>query len=101
MNLHQVILKPVVTEKSSSAAAAGKYTFVVNKKATKIDVKNAIRTLYGVNVTKVNIIQTPRKIRLVGRGREIEKRQAVKKATITLTAGSKIDVYKFQSTKKN
>jgi large subunit ribosomal protein L23 len=99
MQIHQIIIKPIVTEKSATQSEQGKYSFVVNKRATKIDIKNAIKTLYGVDAKSVNITATPKKTRIVGRGREITKRQAVKKATVTLEKGKSIDIYKFKPSK--
>ena len=102
MDYTQVLIKPVVTEKTTIEEGNGRYTFVINSKATKIDVKNAILHLYGVKVKQVTVRPTPKKTRLVGRGREIVKRQAVKKASITLAKGEKMDRYKFKKgTKKN
>ncbi|KKT75100.1 MAG: 50S ribosomal protein L23 [Candidatus Peregrinibacteria bacterium GW2011_GWA2_44_7] len=96
MNFNHFIIKPVVTEKSSQAWENGKYTFVVSNDANKVAIKNAIREIYGVRVVDVNVRPTPQKVRVVGRGREIVKRKAVKKATITLEPGIKLDFYKFQ-----
>lgn len=58
MVAEDIIIKPIVTEKSTYAQAQGqkaekKYTFKVNRKATKIDIKNAVQTLFGVKVTNV------------------------------------------------
>lgn len=96
MNLYQILIKPIVTEKTSRETEMGKLTFIINKNATKIDIQNAIQTLYGVKVTKVNIRPTPAKKRVVGRGTEITKRANVRKATVTLEKGKTIDIYKFK-----
>ena len=53
MVVEDIIIKPIITEKSTYAQAQGKYTFKVNKKATKIDIKNAVQKLFGVKVTDV------------------------------------------------
>ena len=50
----EVIIKPVITEKSNEEIQDGKYTFKVNKKATKIDIKRACEKLFNVKVLKVN-----------------------------------------------
>ena len=63
------------------------------------DLTDAIRELYGVKVKSVNVRPTPKKTRIVGRGRTIQKRDAVKKATITLEPGKTIDIYKFSKLK--
>lgn len=101
MDITQVLLKPVVSEKTTREEAQGKYTFLVSQKATKIDVKNAIRELYGVKVTAVNVRNIRKKTRIVGRGREITKRSAGKQATIKVEPGKKIDIYKFITSKKS
>lgn len=54
MVAEDIIIKPVVTEKSTYAQAEGKYTFKVHKKATKVDVKNAVQKLFGVKVLNVS-----------------------------------------------
>lgn len=96
MNLSQIILKPVVTEKSTREETNGKYTFLVNNNATKIDIQNAIKMLYGVNVKKVSVRPVLKKIRMIGRGKLLTKRSAGKKVTITLEKGKKLDPYKFK-----
>ena len=99
MELAQILIKPVVTEKTSVEAESGRYTFVVNKHATKIEIKKAVEALYGVSVRQVNVRPTPKKERIVGRGRTIVKRKPVKKASVTLIAGQKMDMYKFKPEK--
>ena len=100
MDYTQVLIKPVVTEKTAHEEITGRYTFIVNRQATKIDIKNAVRQLYGVNVKQVMVRLTPQKIRVVGRGREIVKRPQVKKASVTLVKGEKMDLYKFIKAKE-
>lgn len=53
MVAEDIIIRPVITEKSSAIMAQGKYTFEVNKKATKIDIKNAVEKLFEVKVLDV------------------------------------------------
>ncbi len=54
MVAEEVIIKPIRTEKAAYGQAQGKYTFKVNKKATKVDVKMAVEKLFGVKVVNVN-----------------------------------------------
>ena len=54
--LYDVIKKPLITEKSVGATTLGQYTFEVNKKATKVDIANAVEKLFEVKVLKVNTI---------------------------------------------
>jgi len=97
MNSYQVIIRSVLTEKSSnSQALTGQYTFVVDKRATKIEIKNAIKELYGAEVEKVQTIVTPRKTRLVKGRYEFIKRPNYKKAIISLKGKKTIDPNKLE-----
>ncbi len=100
MDLSRVIIAPVVTEKAERLKAGDKvhtYTLRVDPAATKIDVKNALKTFFDVEVTKVRIIKTQAKRRDLGAGKMMEKRHAFKKALVTLSAKSKaLDISAFQ-----
>ena len=61
MVAEDIIIAPVVTEKSSGEIQEGKYTFKVNKKATKIDIKNAVEKLFEVKVLNVNTVMLKEK----------------------------------------
>ena len=63
----EVIIKPIVTEKSNDQVQLGKYTFKVNKKATKVDIKRACEKLFDVKVLNVNTISVKGKEKRVGR----------------------------------
>ena len=67
MVAEDIIVKPIVTEKSNEDIANGKYVFKVNKKATKIDIKNAVEKLFNVKVLDVNTINVKGKTKRVGR----------------------------------
>ena len=56
MVAEEIIIRPIITEKSAAAQAEGKYTFEVHKKATKIDIKNAVEKLFEVKVADVKIV---------------------------------------------
>lgn len=94
------IIQPIVTEKSSRTQEGKRYTFLVNKKATKIDIKNAIKEIYGVEAAEVKTMILPKKVRVIGKGREITKRPVYKKAIVTLKGGKTIDPNKFKEVKK-
>ena len=66
MRAEEIIVAPIVTEKSSSDIQNGKYTFEVNKKATKIEIANAVEKLFGVKVLRVNTISVKGKQKRVG-----------------------------------
>ena len=82
MVAEDIILAPVVTEKSSSEIQDGKYTFKVNKKATKIDIKMAVEKLFDVKVLNVNTISVKGKEKRVGRN--VGKTSDWKKAIVTI-----------------
>ena len=87
---YDTILAPLVTEKSTIASEQNKYSFKVNLTANKTTVKDAIQSLFGVEVTKVNVIVVEGKSR-VFRGRK-GKRSDFKKAIVTLKEGQSIDL---------
>ena len=89
-----VIKSPIVTEKT--VAVPGKYSFVVDSRATKADVVNAVKEFYNVDVEKVNVSTIPSKQRVVGRGRTITKRSEAKKAIVTLKSGTTLDFNAFK-----
>ena len=85
-----IILSPVVTEKSTNLNALNKLTFKVAKDANKNTIKTSIEKLYKVEVIKINTILSKPKIKIV-RGK-IGKKTGYKKAIVTLKEGQTIDV---------
>ncbi len=84
---YDVILKPVVTEKSMNAMAEKKYTFLVHPEATKSQVKEAVEKMFaGAKVAKVNTMNLDGKNRR--RGNVVGKTAKTKKAIVQLTADS-------------
>lgn len=101
MNLSQILVRPVMTEKTVSQEVKNKFSFIVHNDATKVDVKNALMELYGVKVVKVNMLHGLPKFRL-GKGRKpMQKRPASRRAIITLKAGEKLDLTKTAKTTKS
>lgn len=84
---HDVILAPVITEKSMAALADNKYTFKVAKEAGKIEIAAAVEELFDVKVAKVNTISMPGKLRRQGRNQGYTA--SWKKAIVTLKPDSK------------
>ena len=82
MVAEDIIIAPVVTEKSSGEIQDGKYTFKVNKKATKIDIKRAVEKLFDVKVLNVNTVMVKGKEKRVGRN--IGRTSDWKKAIVTI-----------------
>jgi len=91
----QVILKPVISEKSMDETQRGKYTFRVHDDANKLQVKEAIEELFKVNVVSVNISTTKakEKSRNRRRGRQVGWTSPWKKAVVTLASGQKIEFF--------
>jgi large subunit ribosomal protein L23 len=91
----EVVLKPVISEKSMDETQRGKYTFRVHTDANKLQVKQAIEELFKVNVIDVNVSTTHAKEKSRGRGRGRIKGWTTswKKAVVTLAAGQKIEFF--------
>ena len=85
-----IIIAPVVTEKSAGNAEKGIYTFKVVKTATKTQIKNTIEKAFGVKVEKINTLNTKAKDGRVGR--YTGKTKTYKKAIVTLAEGQSIDL---------
>jgi large subunit ribosomal protein L23 len=94
----QVILRPVISEKSIDESGRGKYTFAVHEKANKIQIKAAVEELYrkeAVTVVAVNVLTTKAKEKRRGtrRGRVIGYTTPWRKAIVTLAPGQKIEFF--------
>jgi large subunit ribosomal protein L23 len=87
----RVIVKPYITEKSAVLADANQYVFLVDTNANRVEIRNAVKAMYGVQPTRVNIQQYYGKAVRVGRVKG--KRKVWKKAIVTLPKGSSINVY--------
>lgn len=87
MFAHDIIIKPVITEQSMTASADKKYTFIVDRRANKTQIKNAVQDIFSVKVEKVNTLNYDGKKKRMGR--HVGKTSAYKKAVVTLTKASK------------
>lgn len=96
MDSFNLFLKPVITEKATSAESKGKYMFFVRKEATKIDIKNAFRHAYGVDVENVNVMITHGKVRQ-GRKGTTSKKASYKKVIVTTKGKKNVDLTKFKT----
>jgi large subunit ribosomal protein L23 len=88
---YQVILKPVVTEKSAHMEASNKYVFIVSGSASKMQIKRAIKELYGVNVVAVHSMNVQGKN--LNFGRTPGRRSDFKKAIVTLAKNSSLKLH--------
>jgi large subunit ribosomal protein L23 len=91
MQLHEVIRRPLVTEKNAALQAFGKYAFEVNHGANKMQIKEAVETAFKVTVTGVNVVNMPGKSKRMGKG--IAFNPGAKKAIVTLKPGDKIELF--------
>jgi len=92
----QIIIKPMITEKSESLSEnLVQYSFVVNKKANKIEIKSAVEQMYGVTVESVNTMIMPgkTKVRNTRSGLQKGKKSSFKKAIVRLSEGEEIDFF--------
>ena len=87
-NVYDIIIRPIITEQSMAAVADKKYVFEVAPEAGKIEIKNAVETIFGVKVAKVNTINYDGKAKRLGAGRP-GRRKSWKKAYVQLTPESK------------
>lgn len=90
-----VLKKPLVTEKVSALNEKGKYGFIVDAEANKVEIKMAVEKQYGVNVEKVNTMNVMGKLktRYTKAGVLAGRRPNYKKAIVTLAEGEVIDFY--------
>ena len=86
-NPHDIIRKPIITEQSMDAMAEGVYTFVVDRRSNKTEIKTAIQTIFNVKVERVNTINMEGKPKRMGA--HVGKRADWKKAMVKLSADSK------------
>lgn len=91
MKIHDVIKRPLITEKATRGKELGQYSFAVDTKASKVDVRRAVETLFKV---KVDAVQT---MRVPGRSKRVGKHQTQtsdwKKAIVTLKQGQAIELF--------
>lgn len=94
--MKQILIAPLITEKSLDKTADSVYTFKITKSANKKEVKKAVEEIFKVEVEKVNILNLPAKTRT--RGRIRGKKSGFKKAIVQLKKGQKIEL--FEQTQK-
>jgi large subunit ribosomal protein L23 len=92
-NLFNVLVRPLVTEKSSyQSSKLQQYAFVVSNDATRTSVKDAVETIYDVKVARVNVVNAPAKRGRRARSRRLlVRRPAFRKAIVTLAEGQTLD----------
>jgi large subunit ribosomal protein L23 len=91
----QVVLRPVISEKSMDHTQRSKYTFAVHDDANKLQIKAAVEELFKVTVLDVNVLTTKpkEKVRNRRRGRTVGRTSPWKKAIVTVKAGDSIEFF--------
>ena len=94
MEAHDVIVSPRITEKAMARSLESQYTFAVRPDATKTQIRQAVESIFKVNVVKVNTVNVRGKSRAFARGRvrTTGRRSDFKKAVVTLRSGQKIEL---------
>ncbi len=88
-----VIIRPVVSEKSYALLDTNVYTFVVHPEANKVEIRQAIENIFNVTVVSVNTLNRKGKRKRQRRRRTFGTRPDTKRALVTLAAGSSIDLF--------
>jgi len=91
MTPHEIIIRPIVTEKTSDLGEFNKVVFEIHRGANKIEVRKAVELVFGVRVDAVNTMVVRGDLRRVGR--HYGKTRSWKKAIVTLHEGDSIDFY--------
>ena len=91
MEARDILIRPLITERTTQLMAEGKYTFVVAKKANKIEIAKAVAEIFKVKVEDVNTVNVTGKKKRVGRF--VGKRPDYKKAVVKLAVGENIEFF--------
>jgi len=92
---HDIIVRPVITEKTSAQMERNQYTFEVHPKANKIQIKQAVQEVFKVKVLKVNTVKVHSKPKRMGAF--IGRSRSWKKAIVTLAPGERIEFFEGAS----
>jgi large subunit ribosomal protein L23 len=93
---NSILIKPIISEKSEKLTTkVNQYTFVVDKKANKLEIKKAVESMFTTNVVAVNTVVMPAKLKSRNTRSGVVKgrKSAYKKAYVTLAEGEELDVY--------
>ena len=91
MEARDILIRPIITEKTTAHMEEGKYTFRVPLAATKVDIRNAVEEVFHVKVTAVNTMRYECKLKRMGRTQG--RRSDWKKAIVTLKPGDAIEFF--------
>jgi large subunit ribosomal protein L23 len=88
-----IIVAPVVSEKSYALIEQGVYTFIVDPKASKPEIHDAVEAIWGVRVVKVNTLNRPGKVTRARKSNRTGRKADTKRAIVTLAAGDDIPLF--------
>jgi large subunit ribosomal protein L23 len=91
MEARDILIRPLITERTTDLMAEGKYVFVVDKRANKIQIADAVKEVFNVKVEKVNTVNVRGKTKRMGR--TSGKTASYKKAIVKLEAGQSIEFF--------
>lgn len=91
MDPRDILIRPLITERTTDLMAEGKYVFVVDKRANKIQIADAVSTIFNVSVENVNTLNVKSKKKRLGRS--VGKTSSYKKAIVKLAAGDTIEFF--------
>ena len=91
MDARDILIRPLITEKSTQLMEDGKYVFVVARKANKIEIAKAVAEVFNVKVADVNTVNVSGKLKRMGRF--VGKRPDYKKAIVKLAPGETIEFF--------
>lgn len=91
MEARDILIRPLISERSTDLMQEGKFVFVVDKRANKIQIAQAVEEIFKVNVLAVNTVNVKGKTKR--RGRTVGKTNSYKKAIVKLEAGQTIELF--------
>lgn len=91
MNIYEVIVRPLETEKAYQQRELGQYVFMVNRKANKGQIRRAVEEIYDVAVESVNVMNMPAKVNRIRGRRKVVRHASWKKAIVTLAPGETLE----------
>ena len=92
MHVYDILIRPIVTEKSVIGSESGQYTFEVDPRANKMQIRDAVEAAFKVTVVDVHSLVMPAKVTRRGK-REIVRQNKWKKAVVTLKPGDRIQLF--------
>jgi large subunit ribosomal protein L23 len=90
---HEVLVRPIISEKNTMLNERGQYVFEVSQRANKVMIRRAVEELFNVNVTTVNVMHVAGKKRRAPRSRTYGMTRSWKKAVVSIRQGQRIELF--------